>query len=214
MEIQVCPNCSKKLNGLMTTKNIIDQETTNSINIFNATQSKAYCSGCAPSLVEKCREEIKNRKTNLMRSIDAIINTIPIITAQSPLKWDYKVIEIVSAQSVTGTGLLSELSSSWNDFLGNQSSALSGKLNNGENICKYQLRYKCALLGGNAVIATDIDYAEVGGVKGMLMVCMAGTAVEILNTQDVYPQHIESFSKLKTTMNEIIALDRIKFNIN
>ena len=36
---------------------------------------------------------------------------------------------------------------------------------------------KTVCLGGNAVIATDIDYGEVGGAKAMLMVCMTGTAV-------------------------------------
>mgnify|MGYP001331239116 CR=1 FL=1 len=42
-------------------------------------------------------------------------------------------------------------------------------------------------LGGNAVIATDIDYSEVGGTKGMLMVCMAGTAVSLINTEILGP---------------------------
>lgn len=48
-------------------------------------------------------------------------------------------------------------------------------------MCFAQLRKQAIDLGGNAVIATDIDYSEVGGEKGMLMVCMGGTAVKLKN---------------------------------
>lgn len=49
-------------------------------------------------------------------------------------------------------------------------------------MCFAQLRKQALDLGGNAVIATDIDYSEVGGEKGMLMVCMGGTAIKLKNT--------------------------------
>jgi uncharacterized protein YbjQ (UPF0145 family) len=45
------------------------------------------------------------------------------------------------------------------------------------------LRKETLELGGNAVLATDIDYAEVGGDKGMLIVCMTGTAVLLKNPE-------------------------------
>ena len=45
-----------------------------------------------------------------------------------------------------------------------------------------QLRAKALKIGANAVIATDIDYGEVGSLKGMLMVCAAGTAIKLENT--------------------------------
>lgn len=53
----------------------------------------------------------------------------------------------------------------------------------GENLCLSQLRMKTLGLGGNAVISADIDYTEVGGLKGMLMISMAGTTVHLLNTE-------------------------------
>ncbi|WP_316750951.1 hypothetical protein [Pedobacter gandavensis] len=67
----------------------------------------------------------------------------------NPSNWDYDPIGIISAQSVTGTGLLSEISSSWADFLGGQSDALSNKILNSENLCKDKLRFNTLLLGGN-----------------------------------------------------------------
>ena len=48
-------------------------------------------------------------------------------------------------------------------------------------MCFAQLRKQALDLGGNAVIATDIDYSEIGAAKGMLMVCMAGTSIRLKN---------------------------------
>ena len=53
-------------------------------------------------------------------------------------------------------------------------------------------------LGGNAVIATDIDFSEVGsGNTNMLMVCMAGTAVKIRDFSRIDPTRAEKFEQLK-----------------
>ena len=43
------------------------------------------------------------------------------------------------------------------------------------------MRLAAIELGGNAVIAADVDYAEVGGNSAMLMVCMTGTAIHLKN---------------------------------
>ncbi len=50
-------------------------------------------------------------------------------------------------------------------------------------MCLNILRKKAIELGANAIVAVDIDYAEVGGGKGMLMVCMAGTAIYVKNVE-------------------------------
>ncbi|MEZ4840244.1 MAG: heavy metal-binding domain-containing protein [Flavobacteriaceae bacterium] len=51
------------------------------------------------------------------------------------------------------------------------------KLQLGEENCFLQLVVKALNLGGNAIIATDIDYSEVGNSKGLLMICASGTAI-------------------------------------
>lgn len=58
------------------------------------------------------------------------------------------------------------------------------------------LRTKALLMGGHAILGTDIDYSEVGGGKGMLMVCMAGTAVRF-NSGSHPGADIESLEKLQ-----------------
>lgn len=117
---------------------------------------------------------------------------------------------MVTAQSVSGTGLISELASSWADFLGGQSDALSNKLSNGEDLCKNQLRLKSIALGANCIIAVDIDYAEVGGARGMLMVCMSGTAVIINNIDKVLPRQAEGLKSLQIAMEELKEIRSIK----
>ena len=94
------------------------------------------------------------------------------------------MVGMVTGQSITGTGIISEIASSFTDLFGMQSGKFGNKIKEGENICKAQLRLAAAHLGACAVIATDIDYSEVGGGKGMLMVCMSGTAIK-LNNLDV-----------------------------
>lgn len=210
MEFKQCPNCNKKFTGLLSNKYIASQDATDFINMFAEIKFEAYCSGCAPDLINKYRNKIIEDKESLTVKLKDIIDIIPIITINSPNKWDYSIIEIVSAQSVTGTGIFSEISSSFSDFFGSQSDSLANKIAGGEKLCKAQLRYKAAILGGNAVVATDIDYAEVGGSKGMLMVCMAGTAVKIENIESVFGDKTNKLETLMKYMSELGYLSDIK----
>jgi len=52
-------------------------------------------------------------------------------------------------------------------------------------------------MGANAVIGVDIDYAEVGGAKGMVMVCMSGTAVRLRNPEVVSPDLSQQIQELE-----------------
>lgn len=91
----------------------------------------------------------------------------------------------MTAQSTTGTGLWSDVTSAFTDLFGAQSKVYNSKIRDGENLCLAAVRMQALKLGGNAVVAADIDYAEVGGQRAMLMVCMTGTAVHLSNTDVV-----------------------------
>lgn len=91
------------------------------------------------------------------------------------------MIGLVTAQVTAGTGVLTELTSSVSDFFGMESKRHNMKLKQAEDLCLTQLRKHTLDMGGTAVVASDIDYAEIGGVKNILMVCMSGTAVDLLN---------------------------------
>jgi len=210
MEYKICPNCTKKLDGLMTTRRIIRQTTTDFINSYHSTKSEAYCSNCAPGLITQYKEDNNNKIETLNNSIIDEISIIPIITLHNPNKWDYDILEMISAQSISGTGFLTELTSSWSDLTGGQSSSMASKISNGEDICKAKLRYQCVLLGGNAIIGTDIDYAEVGGAKGMLMVCMAGTAVKV-ESNKLALSKLDKFNAIEQNAKELAKLKSVKY---
>jgi uncharacterized protein YbjQ (UPF0145 family) len=197
MEYKTCPNCNKKLDGFMATRHIVKENITSLLNDHRNESAKAYCTECAVPYLTEYNESARLEKARLQEIISANVKVIPIITAHSPLNWNYSVLDMVSAQTVTGIGLLSELSSSWSDFTGGQSGSLQEKLSQGELLCRNQLRYKAVMLGGNGVIAADVDYAEVGGAKGMLMVCMSGTAVKVFNPLEVLSIDFDRSEALK-----------------
>jgi len=79
-------------------------------------------------------------------------------------------------------------------------------------MCLAQLRKQTLDLGGNAVIGTDIDYSEVGGQKGMLMVCMGGTAINITNIEVLGKDRADNIAKIKELNKRIDELNEYDLN--
>jgi len=181
------------------------------INSFHDPKSEAYCDDCGLPLITKYKNSIEASKQKLLDEIKGSISIVPIVTLNNPVNWVYNVVDMISAQSISGTGFLTELSGSWADFTGGQSNSMANKVSSGEDICKNKLRYQCVLMGGNAVLGTDIDYSEVGGGKGMLMVCMAGTAVDVNLDQHLFDDKREELKQIKTTVDEYKKLSEITF---
>ena len=181
-ELTNCPYCSMKLkSGILSSVTLLSDEKTKIINEYHEKKSIAYCSKCGPELYSDYKEQLIEERETISQQIHEIIDAVPVVSTHSPLNWDYEILSMVTGQSTTGTGVISEFTSSFTDLFGVQSGRYNNKLKNGEEICFAQLRKQTLDLGGNAVIATDIDYSEVGGAKGMLMVCMGGTAIKLKN---------------------------------
>lgn len=195
----------------MVSRTLVKPITTDFINSFNIPKSDSYCSDCAIPLIKEYHSIVAKQKGELVTAINKDLDAIPIITSHSPLNWDYQVVDMVSAQSVSGTGFLTEFTSSWTDLTGGQSASMASKVSSGEEICKQKLRYQCALIKGNAVLATDIDYSEVGGAKGMLMVCMAGTAVQLNLSNGLFSDRKERIENIQSLVADLNKLSGIKF---
>ncbi|WP_455168879.1 heavy metal-binding domain-containing protein, partial [Aegicerativicinus sediminis] len=142
-----------------------------------------YCQKCGNDLLSESSEKMKAEIAHYRKQLDKAIFQIPVVTTHSPHGWDYKTIGIVTGQSTMGTGVLTELTSSITDAFGVSSGRHNTKLKKGEDLCLAQLRSAAYEMGGNAIIGTDIDYSEIGSGKGILMVCMAGTVVNLQNTE-------------------------------
>ena len=186
MTKEICPNCGAKTGfGLVSSNFRYEGEETRFINDFTNLNSEAYCGKCYPKLFAEAFKNYEPKLNKAKGFISDHINIIPILTIHNPPKWDFEPISIVSSQLVAGTGLIAEVVSNWSDFFGKNSNTYRQKLIEAEDNCKQQLRAQALKLKCHAIIGTDIDYSEAGGGKGMLMVCMAGTAVKINNLHDL-----------------------------
>ncbi len=183
-KLENCPNCNADLKNSFLKKNeLISKNKTEVINEYYDKKSSAYCSKCGNEIYFKYKKELEKEKIQIRKKLNDIITYIPVITVHSPVNWKYKILEMVTGQSSTGTGVLTEFTSSFTDLFGAQSAKHNQKIKAGEQMCFAQLRKQTLDLGGNAVIATDIDYSEIGSGKGILMVCMSGTAILLENTE-------------------------------
>lgn len=210
MQLAECPNCNTKYKSSMfTTVEQLPQDQINIINAFNENKVISYCTKCGSDLYGDSRVKMVEEQRVLQTELQTLIKSIPVVSLQNPLNWDFEVIEMVTGQSTTGTGIVSELTSSFTDLFGLQSSRYNNKLKAGEDLCFAQLRKRTIEVGGNAVIATDIDYSEVGGEKGMLMVCMAGTAVKLKNIEILGIDKIDPLNKIPGVYTRLSYLNSL-----
>ena len=92
----------------------------------------------------------------------------------------YKITKyhgIVSGEAVLGTGFLSELSASVDDFFGNTSNAFSNKMKSAKDIATNIMVSQSIANGGNATIGINFGYITIG--KNMFGVSVNGTSVTI-----------------------------------
>lgn len=203
-EITSCPNCGAKIkDGIFGSNFMLTEIKCQLIADVTNTPKIAGCSKCLSDTFDKALASFLDMRSKLQAEIVEHLKDIPIITSHSPYGWEYNVIGLATGQSTTGTGLFTEAAASWTDFFGMQSAAYNKKIAKGEDICLQQLRSKAVKLGGNAVVAVDIDYSELGGDKGMVMVCMSGTVVRINNLDVLERYRVDSINKIKFLIDKL-----------
>jgi uncharacterized protein YbjQ (UPF0145 family) len=204
-----CPNCNEPLKSGWMSNSLLDKIETKLINRMLEKAADAYCDKCGKELRKEAITKYRNLIDQLEQYLKKNIKHIPILTTHLPYGWEYESCSIVTGQSVTGTGAISEFKSDFSDFFGGQSGSFNKKLAAGEARCFSQLRAKALKVDANAIIATDIDYGEAGASKGMLMVCAAGTAVRVIN-KEVFGANMEIIEKLHETKKELEELSNYK----
>jgi len=205
-----CSNCNAPYkNGLLGVNAPLAEKETKLINEFQSFKAKDYCSKCGNDLLRQSKSAAQNEIEKLTNQIAHKLEAIPVVTTHSPFKWDYDIIGMVTGQSTTGTGVISEFTSTFSDLLGLQADRYNKKLKDGEDLCFAQLRIQALTAGGNAIIATDIDYSEVGGIKGMLMVCMSGTAIKLNNYEILGESKVTQIKDLSFLCNRRAYLNTL-----
>jgi uncharacterized protein YbjQ (UPF0145 family) len=90
-----------------------------------------------------------------------------------------RYLGVVSGEAILGANIFRDFFAGIRDIVGGRSAAYEEELRKAKTIALEEMQAQAAQLGGNAVLAVDLDYEtlQVGSGGGMLMVSASGTAV-------------------------------------
>lgn len=205
-----CTNCSAELKlGVLTVNQRLPKAQVDLINLAYPDRLESACNKCGSELFVEARTALGHDLARRRSEVAAFLPELPIVSINDHSEWKFRVIGLVTAQTVTGTGMLSDVASVFTDMFGAQSNTYIAKLREGENLCKDQLRARTLEAGGNAIIGADIDYAEVGGQRAMLMVCMTGTAIEIESGREIAEDFPQRASECRASVAQIKKMQSV-----
>lgn len=87
-----------------------------------------------------------------------------------------RYLGLVSGEAILGANIFKDIFAGIRDIVGGRSQAYERELHKAKTIALQEMIMQAQELGGNAVIAVDLDYETVGNGT-MLMVSAAGTAI-------------------------------------
>ncbi len=104
-----------------------------------------------------------------------LVLTTPSIEGKKIVKY----LGLVSGEAIMGANIFKDLFAGIRDIIGGRSASYEKELRNAKNIAVEEMTQQTEALGGNAVIAVDLDYETISTGRGgnMLMVSASGTAV-------------------------------------
>ncbi|MFC2135866.1 heavy metal-binding domain-containing protein [Bacteroidota bacterium] len=90
-----------------------------------------------------------------------------------------KYLGLVTGEAILGANIFKDFFAGIRDIVGGRSAAYEGELKQAKDIAIREMVDQATALGGNAVIAVDLDYETIGQTSSMLMVSANGTAVVV-----------------------------------
>lgn len=90
-----------------------------------------------------------------------------------------KYLGMVSGEAILGANIFKDFFAGIRDIVGGRSAAYEKELRQAKDIAVSEMIEQARTMGGNAVIAVDLDYETIGQGGSMLMVSASGTAVII-----------------------------------
>ncbi|MFQ6102715.1 MAG: heavy metal-binding domain-containing protein [Candidatus Glassbacteria bacterium] len=90
-----------------------------------------------------------------------------------------KYLGLVSGEAILGANIFKDFFAGIRDIVGGRSAAYEKELRKAKEVAIEEMTEQASALGGNAVVAVDLDYETIGigGAGNMLMVSASGTAV-------------------------------------
>ena len=104
-----------------------------------------------------------------------IVTTTPNVEGKSI----HQYLGVVTGEAVVGANIFRDMFAGIRDIVGGRSGAYEDELRKAREVAFEELEEAAERLGGNAVVAVDIDYEVLGQRNGMLMVSVSGTAVRV-----------------------------------
>jgi uncharacterized protein YbjQ (UPF0145 family) len=109
---------------------------------------------------------------------EAEIEAVLVTTEMQPDIGIQKRITIVTAEVAYGMNIFKDLFASVRNIVGGRSEAVQKTMRDARETVLYELKREAHAVGGNAVIAVDLDYTQIGdGGWNMVMLVASGTAV-------------------------------------
>ncbi len=92
-----------------------------------------------------------------------------------------KTIGLVSGEAILGANIFKDIFAGIRDIVGGRSGSYEKELIQAKEIALEEMEAEAERVGGNAVVAVDLDYETLGSGQGghMLMVSASGTAVVV-----------------------------------
>ena len=84
---------------------------------------------------------------------------------------------VVSGEAILGANIFRDFFAGIRDIVGGRSAAYEKELRLAKDLALSEMAEQAQRLGGNAVIAVDLDYETIGANGSMLMVSASGTAI-------------------------------------
>ena len=178
-----CHVCGKKMGGVLGA-NRVEAESINFARSAGVDIPDVICMPCFIPLrleANRLRKEANPIDVNT-KKLEELLSSIRISTYPPGEGDDYEYRALITSQSAIGTGPINQLVSSWTDFFGMESEAYCVKLRQGEDSCIKKLQQQAIEHNANAVAGVQITYTELTRGHGMVLVCMAGTAIYIRGT--------------------------------
>ncbi len=88
-----------------------------------------------------------------------------------------RYLGLVTGEAIMGANIFRDFFAGVRDIVGGRSAAYEKELRRAKDLATEEMMEQAKQLGGNAVIAVDLDYETIGKGGSMLMVSAAGTAV-------------------------------------
>ncbi|MGD1996958.1 MAG: heavy metal-binding domain-containing protein [Anaerolineae bacterium] len=159
----VCPKCGRENDDTAT-------------NCANCKVNLKWALGNPDQFVADTEEQ-ERLKELAERAKNITITTTYSIEGRSITEY----LDVLTAEVVLGTGLLSEIGGGIADFLGTRAGGFQRKLQRARELSLQELRRKAMQMEADAVVGADMDYSVLS--SNMLMVTANGTAVRLAEAQ-------------------------------